>query len=192
MKAWTFGYSVRPLEHSAFDMEMGSHSHANKTRFQRKGCALGLILKVRVLTIPREHLHVKLIKLQKKVHKCVSYLELFKGNKAVSPVSCLSFGCTESTVRGNKQFKQRHFWAAYVNLSLINMPWLYQICSANCLYSIETIGRKIWAKPLPKNAKSPLLASHANVLSGSSHVPVPRTFVGQEHVTTPKNVCVGG
>ena len=31
-----------------FDMEMIFHSHANKTHFYKKGCALGLILKVRV------------------------------------------------------------------------------------------------------------------------------------------------
>ena len=29
---------------SAFDMEMIVSSHANKTHFHRKGCALGLIL----------------------------------------------------------------------------------------------------------------------------------------------------
>ena len=33
---------------SAFDMEMIFHSHANKTLFHNKSCALGLILKVRV------------------------------------------------------------------------------------------------------------------------------------------------
>ena len=33
---------------SAFDMEMIFHSHANKPHFQKKGCVLGLILKVRV------------------------------------------------------------------------------------------------------------------------------------------------
>ena len=33
---------------SAFDMEMIFHFHANKTHFHKKGCALGLILKVRV------------------------------------------------------------------------------------------------------------------------------------------------
>ena len=32
---------------SAFDVEMIFHSHANKTHFHKKGCALGLILKVR-------------------------------------------------------------------------------------------------------------------------------------------------
>ena len=31
---------------SAFDMEIIFHSHANKTHFHVKGCALGLILKV--------------------------------------------------------------------------------------------------------------------------------------------------
>ena len=34
---------------SAFDMKMSFHSHANKTHFHKKGCALGLTLKVRVL-----------------------------------------------------------------------------------------------------------------------------------------------
>ena len=33
---------------SAFDMEMIFHSHANKTPFHKKGCVIGLILKVRV------------------------------------------------------------------------------------------------------------------------------------------------
>ena len=33
---------------SAFDMEMIFHSHASKIHFRKKGCALGLILKVRV------------------------------------------------------------------------------------------------------------------------------------------------
>ena len=33
---------------SAFDMELIFHSRANKTHFHKKGCALGLILKVRV------------------------------------------------------------------------------------------------------------------------------------------------
>ena len=36
---------------SAFDMEMLFHSHANKTHFHNKGCALGLILKLRVFGI---------------------------------------------------------------------------------------------------------------------------------------------
>ena len=31
-----------------FDMEIFFYSHANKTHFHKKGCALGLILKVRV------------------------------------------------------------------------------------------------------------------------------------------------
>ena len=36
------------VKSSAFDMKMIFHSHANKTCFHKKGCALGLILKVRV------------------------------------------------------------------------------------------------------------------------------------------------
>ena len=35
------------IKSSAIDMEMIFHSHANKTHFHKKGCALGLILKVR-------------------------------------------------------------------------------------------------------------------------------------------------
>ena len=34
---------------SAFDLKMIFHSHANKTHFHKKSCALGFILKVRVL-----------------------------------------------------------------------------------------------------------------------------------------------
>ena len=33
---------------STFDMEMIFHFHANETHFHKKGCALGIILKVRV------------------------------------------------------------------------------------------------------------------------------------------------
>ena len=45
--------SPRPLYQnvvkcSTFDMEMIFHSHANKNHFHKKGCALGLILKVKV------------------------------------------------------------------------------------------------------------------------------------------------
>ena len=36
------------VKHSTFDMKMIFHSQANKTHFHKKGCALGLILKVRV------------------------------------------------------------------------------------------------------------------------------------------------
>ena len=36
------------VKYSAFDMEIIFHSHANKTHFHKKGCTLGLILKVRV------------------------------------------------------------------------------------------------------------------------------------------------
>ena len=47
-----FRVSPRPLYQnevkcSAFDMEMIFQSHASKTHFHKKGCALGLILKVR-------------------------------------------------------------------------------------------------------------------------------------------------
>ena len=49
----SFPSSPRPLFQnegrcSVFDMEIIFHSHANKTHFHKKGCALGLILKVRV------------------------------------------------------------------------------------------------------------------------------------------------
>ena len=36
---------------STFDMEMILHSHANKSHFHKNGCALGLILIVRVFGI---------------------------------------------------------------------------------------------------------------------------------------------
>ena len=38
---------------SAFNMEMIFHSHANKSYFPKKGCALGLILKARVFGTQR-------------------------------------------------------------------------------------------------------------------------------------------
>ena len=39
---------IKPrLKCSAFDMELTFNSKANKTHFHKKGCALGLILKVR-------------------------------------------------------------------------------------------------------------------------------------------------
>ena len=50
-----FPSCLRPLyqnesKYSAFNMEMifHSHAHANKTHFHKRGCALGVILKVRV------------------------------------------------------------------------------------------------------------------------------------------------
>ena len=52
--AWNrfFASSPGPLykniKFSAFDKETIFHSHANKTPFHKKGCALGLILNVRV------------------------------------------------------------------------------------------------------------------------------------------------
>ena len=42
-------YQNEVLKCSAFHMEMMFHSHSNRTYFQKKSCALGLILKVRVL-----------------------------------------------------------------------------------------------------------------------------------------------
>ena len=40
------------VKYSAFDMEMISHFHANKTHFHERSCAFGLILKVRVFVTP--------------------------------------------------------------------------------------------------------------------------------------------
>lgn len=52
------------------------------------------------------------------------------------------------------------FWAMHVNqkwcLFSFNMPWCYQICIAKCLYSYRDDMLENWAKPLLKNAKSPL------------------------------------
>ena len=42
---------------SAFDNEMIFHSHENKTHFHKKGCALGLILKVRVFGTRKWPIH---------------------------------------------------------------------------------------------------------------------------------------
>ena len=42
---------------SAFETEMSFHSHANKTHFHKKGCALGLILKVRVFGTRKWPIH---------------------------------------------------------------------------------------------------------------------------------------
>ena len=41
---------------SAFDMEMIFHSYVNKTHFHKKGCALGLILKVKVFGTRKWHI----------------------------------------------------------------------------------------------------------------------------------------
>ena len=48
----------KPLFHSearyvAIDMKMMFYSHANKTRFYKKGFALNLVLKVRVFGTPK-------------------------------------------------------------------------------------------------------------------------------------------
>ena len=47
---------------SAFDMEKVFHSYANKTHSQKKGCALGLILKVRVLALGSGLLKTRVLK----------------------------------------------------------------------------------------------------------------------------------
>ena len=54
---------------SAFDMKMIFHSHANKTYFHKKGCALSLILKVRVLGIRKWPIDLKRILIHKE-SKC--------------------------------------------------------------------------------------------------------------------------
>ena len=43
LAAWNHKHYIS----SAFDVEMIFHSHANETHFHEKGCALGLILKLR-------------------------------------------------------------------------------------------------------------------------------------------------
>ena len=59
---WAISEFPRPLYQnevkcSAFDMEMIFHSHANKTLFHKKGCAHGLILKVRVFGTRKWPIH---------------------------------------------------------------------------------------------------------------------------------------
>ena len=55
------------------------------------------------------------------------------------------------------EFKQRLFWAAHVNwnwgLVPFSMAWCYQFVYLSVFTYIKTICAKIWAKPLPKNAK---------------------------------------
>ena len=58
------------------------------------------------------------------------------------------------------ELKQRRFWATHVNRKLglvpFNIPRHDRICIATCLTLVETICPKIWAKPRPKNEKSPV------------------------------------
>ena len=63
------------LSAQAFDMKTIFHSHANKTYFHKKGCALSLIFKVRVLgtrsglLIWKEFSYTKKANAKKVVHK---------------------------------------------------------------------------------------------------------------------------
>ena len=59
-----FPSSPRPLyqnevKYAVFNMEMNFHPHANKTHFHQKGCALDLILKVRILRTRKWPIHVR-------------------------------------------------------------------------------------------------------------------------------------
>ena len=59
-----FPSSPRPLYQNevkcaVFNMEMNFHPHANKTHFHQKGCALDLILKVRILRTRKWPIHVR-------------------------------------------------------------------------------------------------------------------------------------
>ena len=58
------------------------------------------------------------------------------------------------------ELKQRRFWATYVNrkwgLFPCNMLKSHQNCTANCSFSYREDLQKLWVKPLPKDAKSPL------------------------------------
>ena len=67
--------SPRPLYQievkcSVFDMEIIFHSHANKTHFHKKGCAAGLILKVRdfstrkwAISLGNQPLHLHIVQI---------------------------------------------------------------------------------------------------------------------------------
>ena len=53
---------------SAFDMEIIFYSHASKTHFHKKGCALGLILKVRVFGTRKWPIELNIIQFER--YKC--------------------------------------------------------------------------------------------------------------------------
>ena len=57
------------LSAQAFDMKTIFHSHANKTHFHKKGCALSLILKVSVLGTRKWPIDLKRIPIHKE-SKC--------------------------------------------------------------------------------------------------------------------------
>ena len=48
-------------------------------------------------------------------------------------------GVGKCGLSGNREFKQRSFWATHVNWKWaffsVDMPWCYQICIAKCFYS---------------------------------------------------------
>ena len=56
---------------SAFDMEKVFHSCAYKTHFHEKGCALGLILKVRVLELGSGLLKTRVLKVRANRRSCL-------------------------------------------------------------------------------------------------------------------------
>ena len=64
-RKWPIGHSEFPrasesltVKGSAFDMEMIFHSYANEIHFHKQGCALDLILKVRVFETRNCALHI--------------------------------------------------------------------------------------------------------------------------------------
>ena len=69
---------------SAFDMEMIFHSYANNTHFLKKGCALGLILKVRVLELRSGLLKTGVLKVRANRRSC------FRGR---ATTGFLCYGC---------------------------------------------------------------------------------------------------
>ena len=77
------------VKSSAFDMEMLFHSHANKSHFRKKSCALGLLLKVRVfgtrewpIIFPETGFYpvrakswgIKIMERTSKLHVCILFL----------------------------------------------------------------------------------------------------------------------
>ena len=69
---------------SAFDMEMIFHSYANNTHFLKKSCALGLILKVRVLELRSGLLTTGVLKVRANRRSC------FRGR---ATTGFLCYGC---------------------------------------------------------------------------------------------------
>ena len=69
-------------------MEMIFHSHANKSHFHKKGCALGLILKVRVFGTRKWPIHLNIMRSTDRLIRTPTALKPINGEEP--PLSCCS------------------------------------------------------------------------------------------------------